>query len=603
MLNEEVMLLQNIPLTKDDLNNSGWQEIIEKCNDKECHVYSAVFFEKAKEFENKKDHRNQEVFAILGGITSLMLKPESLSEPYQPVIVLKDSRSAIIDDFPNDIINFLSEILDDISDAEIRARIADVVWLRKRDYKAAEIAINSLIESATKLEDKENWTQFTDRIERALRLALQLWHKGNLFNKIITLIESILKKYDGNDPSFLSHKLMELLLETHEGDPTFYASLAERIAKRAEQEINYGRARHYWEVQAAWHKLTNDNNSERDALKNAAETYVKYAESADSNMVAFTHLQKAIEAYRRVGGHKGKIEELHRSLLDYQKKALTEMKTISSRAIDISDEIRKSVERVKGKSFHDALFELALMVPSPSVYELRKEVKESAEKHPIRHLTNRVKVNEQGKVTSKASNIFSNDQEEVEQAFRDNMFSQSICHHQISTQIIIEPVRKQITLEHNIRLHDFHPIVSNNPFVPQGREHLFALGLKAGIEGDFEISMHLLIPQIENSVRHLLTQSGQITSGINSNGIQDERSLNTTLYLPEIQNVFDENTLFDLQGLLVERFGANLRNLMAHGLMSHQSFYSAEIPYLWCLVLKLCCIPIIKEYKGTTKIK
>jgi len=45
--------------------------------------------------------------------------------------------------------------------------------------------------------------------------------------------------------------------------------------------------------------------------------------------------------------------------------------------------------------------------------------------------------------------------------------------------------------------------------------------------------------------------------------------------------------------LLVEHYGSNLRNLMAHGLLNHDAFYSRPIVYLWWLVLRLCCIPII----------
>src|SRR5208337_229891 len=88
---------------------------------------------------------------------------------------------------------------------------------------------------------------------------------------------------------------------------------------------------------------------------------------------------------------------------------------------------------------------------------------------------------------------------------------------------------------------------------------------------------------------------GVLTSGIDSDGIQDERSLNLTLYTQEIKEVFGEDIVFDLQGLLVERLGGNLRNRMAHGLMSHESFYSVEVPYLWALILRICCLYIINQ--------
>ncbi len=92
-----------------------------------------------------------------------------------------------------------------------------------------------------------------------------------------------------------------------------------------------------------------------------------------------------------------------------------------------------------------------------------------------------------------------------------------------------------------------------------------------------------------------MTQHGVNTSGIDSKGIQDEHSLNATLRLPEMNEIFGEDITFDLQGLLVERFGYNHRNLMAHGLISYNEFFSSHVIYLWCLILRLCCWPIIMQ--------
>ena len=51
--------------------------------------------------------------------------------------------------------------------------------------------------------------------------------------------------------------------------------------------------------------------------------------------------------------------------------------------------------------------------------------------------------------------------------------------------------------------------------------------------------------------------------------------------------------MFDLQGLLVERFGVNLRNRMAHGLMGDDEFASPTGLYLWWLVLRICMIYVL----------
>ena len=584
----------NTSLSLEDFKKSNWQEIIDLSEKKECHYYSSAFLKKARESEEKNDEMNKEIFTILGRITSMMLKSESYTEPYHPVAVFHDKRSAIIDDFSDEVIDILSGLLPDIKDPEMKARIADIVWLRKRDYKAAQEAINSYLKSADLLEHPEHWTQCAERIERALRLSISMGKKGEPFDAVVNHIESVLQKYDGKDPKFLSHRLMSFLLEVRHGQVEKYVDLSKRMAEAAEASGDYYRARSYWEIKSRWDKLSDDPQEEKASLINAAETYAKDAQSASSNLAAATHQQKAIEAYRRIGGNKKRINELHHRLLEYEKNTLAEMNLISTPGVDINDLIARAVDSVKGKTFQEALFELVLQVPSPDITKLKKQVEESAAKYPLQYIFSGVKVNESGKVTARSTSMLSDNPEEIEKATQEEMLRQAEFHYQIYVQSVIEPIRRQINLDHNVRIQDFFPIVSNNPFVPNGREYLYALGFKSAFDGDYEVALHLLIPQFENSIRHILTQSGHITSGLDADGIQDERSLNTTLYQPEIKKLIDENLLFELKGLLVERFGANLRNLVAHGLMSHHAFFSHQAAYLWCLILKICCLPIIR---------
>jgi hypothetical protein len=198
-----------------------------------------------------------------------------------------------------------------------------------------------------------------------------------------------------------------------------------------------------------------------------------------------------------------------------------------------------------------------------------------------------------GKVIGRQASIFSNDPTEVEEATRQNMFRHAEFYRLFKTQSIIEPARHQIILEHNPQLSDLIPVVYDNPFVPENREMIFAKGLLHGLEGDFVEAAHLLIPQIENSMRFLLRNRGVVTSSINSKGIQNERNLNDTLYTSEIEEIFGKDIIFDLQGLLVEKFGANLRHRMAHGLLDYSSFFNIHVSYLWALTLRLCCWPLI----------
>jgi hypothetical protein len=239
------------------------------------------------------------------------------------------------------------------------------------------------------------------------------------------------------------------------------------------------------------------------------------------------------------------------------------------------------------------------MVQSPKIDNIRKEVIESANKYPLQHLVSAVAVNKMGKVIGRQASMFSSDPKEVGEATLQNMHRHSEFHRLFMTQSVIEPARHHIILEHNPQLSDLYPIVYSNPFVPENREKIFAKGLLKGLEGDFVEAAHLRIPQIENSMRAFLERKEALTSNIDSNGIQNERNLNDTLYTAEIEEIFGKDVVFDLQGLLVARFGANLRNRMAHGLMDYSSFFSIHVSYLWAMTLRLCCWPlIIDKYKG-----
>jgi hypothetical protein len=107
---------------------------------------------------------------------------------------------------------------------------------------------------------------------------------------------------------------------------------------------------------------------------------------------------------------------------------------------------------------------------------------------------------------------------------------------------------------------------------------------------DWFVAAHLLIPQLESSIRHVFTQYGVPTSTLESDGTQNERDLGWLLNHDKMVEIFGGDIAFDLRGILTERFGYNLRNGFAHGLLSWMEFYSEASEYLWWLIIRLCCI-------------
>ncbi|NES04540.1 MAG: DUF4209 domain-containing protein [Okeania sp. SIO2F4] len=579
------------PLTKEDFINYGWEDVVSDSKMKKCQIYRKGFCQKAREAEKAGNLRQQAIFEILVKVTCFNIQPGQVE--------LSEDKFSI--ELTEEHLNFLTEIAPKISDFTLQAQVADIIWSKKRNNLMAELAVDAYIKSAIELENPTEWSSCFDQIERAFRLAKKIKNK---VEEVVEHIEKVLDSYQGEDPLWLSAELMKLLQENKSGNPQKYAALAEKAALLAESSNEWRRARDYWEIKAKWHRIEKNRENERAALMRAAETYLKEAEYTPKNsslayFIASFSLQEAIKAFRKIPGAKKetiaakeRTEEAHKLLLQYQQESTKGLITISSDQIDITEIVEKVRASVRGKKLQDALFALAFLTDPQKISQLKKNAEEIF-KYPLSFVMQKVRINKKGKVVARQSSILEeaikSEPGKLEAAIKSRMYELSILYQTLTAQAVIKPAIEQINLEHSVQLEDFLPIVENNPFVPPERVHLFAKGLYAGLTGDFYTSTHILIPQIENSIRYLLQKQGVLTSKYDDKGIQHEYDFNKTLYLPEIKDIFDEDTLFDLKGLLVENSGSNLRNLMAHGLLDDEDFSSPLMSYLWWVTLRRCC--------------
>lgn len=352
------MSLLNLPLTKDDFDNSCCQDIINSIERKKCRNYGTAFWKKAQEAQNAENFREQSVFAILSAVTTPAMKPESNEKFF----------ADIFNNLTSEHLDFLTEIVTEISDSELQSRIADILWVKRRNNQMAKLAISAYLQSATILESPDRWNDCFDRLERALRLSRKIKYQHEV---VIAHIEAVLDRYQGKDPLWLSAKLMELLQEHQFGNPAKYAALAEIAAILAESTVsptyNLTRARALWKIKAIWHRMEKDKIKEIDSLMSAAETYVKESESAlkrdpPSYTVAAHFLQRAVRAFKSIQGRKEetldakkRAKEVHKTLITYQEEVPNELISAFEK-IDISNLSEYAINHVRNKDFKNALF-------------------------------------------------------------------------------------------------------------------------------------------------------------------------------------------------------------------------------------------------------
>lgn len=574
----------------DDFQDIDWQNTLKKAEELRVDKYHSIFFEKAEDLENDDDSSGSAAYRLLGDICTMYLKDDNPDNPFGPLVVTTNGRSAIVDDFNEDELDVLNKFLDDIEDPELLARVADVLWTSCRDYKAAETAFYAYLESAEVLFDPSSWSNSFQRIERAFQIATMLQNE-DLRGKGRDFALKLLNKLDGEDSKYLSCNLLKLLLEHNLGELDNLSQRANEAAEKAEEMDDWEKAKKLWMLKADIDKKYDGQDAATEAEIRAGECIVKRAEVAqrESNSVAAYHFAEAVEVFRRAGASE-KAEQTHEQLLDTQKKSVDEMGRFG-KTVDLSDAVQDAREAVSDKSLSEALITLALITTPPKKEEFEQQTEQVLEDNTTSALLPATIVNDEGKIVAKHDSVIGADAEE--EAIRAETIKNSQRQYLIEVKGRIEPAREQLIKEHRVTLRDFSEICGYNPFVPPGRETIFAQGLYRGFTGEFTSASHLLIPQIEHSLRYLLKHHGVITSSLRSDGIQEEYSLGTLLDMDELEEILGKDIVFTLHSLLNSKFGANFRHQMAHGLLDSNQFNSPAGVYIWWLVLHLLFIPVV----------
>ena len=394
---------------------------------------------------------------------------------------------------------------------------------------------------------------------------------------------------------------MQIALEHDAKDTLRYAKLSQRLAGEFASIENWNFAEMYWRLAAEWYWRRKEEAEVGRCHLAAAECIISKAEQglADEKLgasFAGHWMGVAVQALRDAKADPSRINEIHRRFLELQQQALTALNPMELNVDAIpgfretEEQVTKAaVEHVTGYPFQRAIIRFAHIARPTDAAHLREQVKQQSEEFIWDKIMGSEALDHTGKVADKIpATGFAPEDVEAEAMRKKMVLQAKEIGWQLPVAWRIEPARLAILKEHPIRRRDLFFLLANNPFVPVGHEGIYVRGIQAGFFGDWLVAMHLLIPQIEASIRSVFQQHAVVTSTLESDGTQKERDLNQLLWMPELEQIFGPDIAFDLRGILIERFGDNMRNESAHGLMPESAFYVPTASYLWWLVLHLC---------------
>ena len=589
-------------VTVQDFTECGWKGALAD-EDREGYpsMWQAFSSAARKASEGNRPSHGKALW-LLADACSMMLSPKSLNEPFKPFMVMEGRRSVIPDDFSESDIAFYVEIVDEIDDAWLKARVADLVWLKQRprnvQFALAAIDAYRLIPL-----DTETWVRGgRDCWERAISLARML--KAGAGIRLTDLEAGILDAFNAatKESGFLALWLADLM-DSHGLGRAHSSVIAPRLnalGVEFEGDGDLHRSREFFDAASRWFDWSGDETKSVEMTVAVAEGWVKEAiarVSSDqpSHMVAASVYEKAIQIYRSIPRslraiHKGdeRIAELHRHMSEAGEKSLVELGAIKTPGVDISERVENARNSVAGKSVQDALYSFANIYQGALVDHVRTAAEKILQQSIFRRLAGSTHLSRDGRVIAKQPAAgFDN----APASDDPGLWAQMVHDYQILISIVVHgdiwPAHEVLLQEHRLREDDFIGLASQSPIVPRGRERLFGKALHAGYDRDFTVAMHLLAPQIEHMVRFHLKNAGVKTTNLDIDGIENENGLSTLMGLPETETVFGKDLSFEIKALFCDALGPNLRNELAHGLLDDDSFQSIHAIYAWWMGLRL----------------
>lgn len=544
--------------------------------------------------EGRWSAEQRECLRFVGAVLTMMLRADQPAEPFGPMFVMDGQRSAIPADFPKQELLGLQSWALSLQDPELRARFLDVLWIQARSFPAAQGAVDAYIASALRLEHPKDWPSCHKRLERALRLAAGLGRGGaDLRLRVLSEIEAMLHRHRGTDPLYLTLRLTRLLLEFKHGDACQFAGFALAAAASAEAANDFWRAKEYYQLIADCHRVASNSAAEGVALRQSAECLVKESELAHKQprrgaMAAASLMSDAVEAMRQAPGGRVRAAELHERLLLLQQESLSELKPLST-GIDAEALIRRAEAAVRDKPVDEAIVALCKLARPPSISKLKQDVYEQARIEVLGSLFPCEVLNSRGRVVARPPGLEAGVDDTKHDGLRWRMFRNAHLTRSLTVQAMLNPARLEVFFAHGPDRLDLASLIQYSPWIPPGHAESILRALVAGFQGDMLLAGHLVPPQLEAMVRHVVESRGGATSMLEPGGLQPERPLSALLETPEAVQALGADGVFELQGLLVDPLGTNLRNEVAHGLRDDSGMFDEEVLYAWWLLLK-CCV-------------
>jgi len=576
---------------------SGW-DLDPAWNDLAGYQIDSKLYTCAKGFDDKNNLALGDSIRVLAHVARLPHDEDNYENPYHQAKYLDDLRSAIPTDLKQKHIDLLGFVLDNSKNVFIKSRIADVFWVLNRKTEDALKAIALYLQRASDLADKN---ELVLEVEAALKRAIQLWMMLGKKHQFKSEIQSLLDRltdHTSSEPKDFSR----LFFVEMKSNFILFADAKEWIANcrmmsnSALNQKHFDKARKYLDCAITVSKIEKLKDIHKELLTEQTDLYETEARemrAAGASTMITQHLYMiAIEANNQansiLANRKKNIEQLHKELNEVSANIKDDMKEVPH-SQDITPLINSIKSEVASTDDDHALILIGQYARPRSWSGYKKSAEEAIKAFPLQSLFGSILVDDKGRVIARNAGMSATDESTKMGVIFEKAFFTMKIQMQISG-VSINHARALFRERNEISIRNFQKILECNPFIPKNRIELISEALWAGFNQDWLKCTSVLVPQIENCLRHFLENLGHLVTRIDEDLTQDERDLNSLIYRQEVVSLLGDDLTYTMRGLLTERYGFNYRNRLAHGLCSSDEFSKSHYlpPYTWGFFIYLC---------------
>lgn len=549
--------------------------------------------------------------------------------------------------FPDAALRDLETNAPNITNSEISARIYETLSieansknLMRKFFEYRVKSSRAYLESATKafniknIEPSKLNFYIEQRLQKAMDLAATFRRQNpKIFNDAVTtieqrihlLVDKSVAQFKLDEVIHVSN-LMKILIDNKQGDPKINLSIIDSTLNTLNFFLNdntglvgnkdkyylYVWKSAYLELRAQWQHLDGDFTSKIQSFKESVLTRAiqMVDQGLKSGTISYgyavmetTHAINLLNnvairpaSLRDFGQFDTETELLNKRLLDFQKRANAEPAMTSSPEFEIL--------RLKNQGFsHEDAYKLfndgRIDAEGKSFEEILSIILARTELLPDDAYLRSLTEENQTFIPSIVINMeamqkgIADPTKNPENAISKLIYANARNIHGLQSAYILGLLT---VAKEDMQVLEIPEFLLNSSFIRPERRELYKLGINSFLNGDFVTSMHLLIPQVEDSLRYILIQLGEISSNLTAEEIQARYTLNNLLYNQALsgplEQFFGPEVILNLKSLLVERFGSNLRNNILHGLIKDNQIPLTlkESVYLNWIILKMADI-------------